>query len=337
MNKLCNKLMGMLAVTFFIAIMPIVVLATNEKISVVDSKNEENKQEYIIYLDGYTDKEFKYAFTTMQNPSEMDLIYVNSILDLGENQVALLDANTYEKLSGKTIYIWAKDKEENFILKGIELDFNNSLTKEQINSIENLTKTISTKITDKQSETSEVRNEVVEGIQEIAATGYVKITDDSDAKYYYERVKTSDSEEYKKLYELAQKIKDEYDKLDMYQKIQLDEKFYSLYTKILDNAKWEEVQNMTIEQPESSVAGEQYVVLLKQVNGDEVVTTDAQFLTTYEDYKPNVVKEQKVTQETAKLPITYDSIALIVILVIIVAALVVVYIRMKKINQKDEK
>ena len=72
-------------------------------------------------------------------------------------------------------------------------------------------------------------------------------------------------------------------------------------------------------------------------DGDEVVTTDAQFLTTYEDYKPNVVKEQKVTQETAKLPITYDSIALIVILVIIVAALVVVYIRMKKINQKDEK
>ena len=42
------------------------------------------------------------------------------------------------------------------------------------------------------------------------------------------------------------------------------------------------------------------------------------------------------TQETTKLPITYDSIALIVILAVVVVALIIVFIRMKKINKKDE-
>ena len=46
--------------------------------------------------------------------------------------------------------------------------------------------------------------------------------------------------------------------------------------------------------------------------------------------------EKVVTQETTKLPITGDNIALIVLLVVIVIALIVVFIRMKKINKKDE-
>ena len=111
MNKISAKLLSVLAILLFIAVMPIVVFATNEDVSVVSTQNESGKQEYIIYIKGYTDKnvEFKYAFTNIENPEEMDLSYINSISDLGGNQAAFLDAATYDKLKSNTIYMWAKD------------------------------------------------------------------------------------------------------------------------------------------------------------------------------------------------------------------------------------
>ena len=135
--------------------------------------------------------------------------------------------------------------------------------------------------------------------------------------------------------ELAEEIESKYDAMDMYEKDQIAEEFNSLYTKLVEVDNWQEVENMKVEQPEESVAGDKYIVFLKKVD-KEKTTLDAQFLTAYDDYKPNAVKEQIVTQETTRLPITYDSIALIVILAIVVIALVVVFIRMKKLNKKDE-
>ena len=98
---------------------------------------------------------------------------------------------------------------------------------------------------------------------------------------------------------------------------------------------------MEVKQPESSIQGEglgnKYIVFLKKVAKDGETTIDAQFLQEYYDYEPNTEIEQIITQETTRLPITYDSIALIVILAIIVIALVIVFIRMKKLkNKKDE-
>ena len=136
--------------------------------------------------------------------------------------------------------------------------------------------------------------------------------------------------------ELAEKMNKEYDEMDMYSKIQTAEKFYRQYSSIMRNVEWQKVEDLKIQQPETSVAGDKYIVYLKKVakNGD--ITFDAQFLTAEEDYKPNVKKEQVVTQETTRLPITYDSIALIVILAVVVIALIVVFIRMKKLNNKNE-
>ena len=130
MNKISVKLLSVLAIILFIAIIPIAVLATNENVSIVSTQNEGGKQEYIIYIKDFTEKTFKYAFSNNQNPEEMDLVYINSITtnvaeDQKENQVAFLDAETYEKLSSQTIYMWAKDENENLILNGIQLDFQN--------------------------------------------------------------------------------------------------------------------------------------------------------------------------------------------------------------------
>lgn len=105
MKKTSIKLLSVLAIILFIAVTPMVVLATNENVSVV--KSQEN--EYIIYIKDYTDKKFKYAFTSIEkeNLQQMDLFYINSIPDGLGNQTALLNLNakTYEKLKSGTIYM----------------------------------------------------------------------------------------------------------------------------------------------------------------------------------------------------------------------------------------
>ena len=338
MKKISIKLLSALAIILFIAVTPMVVLATNENISVVNSQ----PNEYIIYIKDYTDKNFKYAFTSIEkdNLQQMDLSYINSIPDGLGNQTALLNLNakTYEKLKSGTIYMWAKDENEKLILEGVQLDLGSSFTKENLDLVEKTTKRISVDVADNEAKTIEVRNETIDGVEETASVGTVSITD-KDAKkstYYYERVKVSESAEDAKLMELAEKMNKEYDEMDMYSKIQIAEKFYRQYSSIMRNVNWQKVEDLKIQQPEASVAGDKYIVYLKKVakNGD--ITFDAQFLTAEEDYKPNVKKEQVVTQETTRLPITYDSIALIVILAVVVISLIVVFIRMKKLNNKNE-
>lgn len=338
MNRISFKLLAALAIFLFVAVIPIAVLATNEDVSIVKVTNSDSKQEYIIYVKGTSNKKFKYAFTTSANPNEMDLSYINSISDLEENQAAFLDAATYEKLSKESspILMWAKDESGNFILEGIHLDFNKSLTKENINTIETLTKIINVKIAEKEEDTTIIRNENVDGVEETTKVGYVQILDDKDATYHYEIVKMPSTEEYNQLKTLAVKVQNEYDGMDMYEKIQLVENFNETLSAVTNQAKWQEVKDMIITQPEESVAGDEYIVLLKKVDEQGATTMDVQFLTAFDAYKPNVVKEEIVTQETTRLPITYDSIALFVILGIIVILVVAVFFRMKKLNKKNE-
>lgn len=339
MNRITAKLLSVLAIFLFIAVLPIAVLATNEDVSLVRTTDNEEKTEYIIYIKDYSNQNFKYAFTTNANPQEMDLSYINSISDLGKNQTAFLDAATYEELSkeSSTIYIWAKDEQENLILKGIQLDLTKSLTKEDIEISETLTKRIQVEIADSEEDTTTIRNENVAGVKETVAVGYVKIVDDEKAKYYYERTKLPNSKEYNQLMTLAEQIRDEYDAMDMYAKIQFGAEFNELYSKVISEAKWQKLEGTMIKQPEESVAGDKFIVLLKKVDNKGETTKDVQFLTAFDADKQNVVKEEVVTQETTKLPITYDSIALFIVLGVIVLLLTLVFIRMKMLNQKNGK
>ena len=338
MNRISFKLLSVLAIFLFIAVAPIVIFAANEDVSIVSTINDEAKTEYIIYIKDYSNQKFKFAFTTNANPGEMDLSYINSISDLGENQAAFLDAATYEKLSkeSSTIYIWAKD-EENLILKGIQLDFTKVLTKETLEDIETITTKINVEIADSEEDTTTVRNETVDGVEEVANVGYVKILDDDKkATYYHETIKIADSEEHEELMLLVEEINNEYEEMDMYEKVQFATKFNALYSKLANEVDWKKVEEKTIKQPEESVNGDKYIVFLRKIDKQGVETIDAQFLTAYDDYKPNVVIEEIITQETTKLPITYDSIALFVVLGVIVLLVVLVFIRMKKLKKQNE-
>lgn len=334
------KILSILAIFFFMIAIPLNIFANSEEISIV--KMQKDKQEYMIYINGYTDKTFKYALSNNANPEEMDLVYINSITDLGKNSVALINAETYEKLKSNTIYIWAKDGNENLILEGEKLNLENSLAKENLDLVEKTTKKISVEIADSKEKSTEIKNEDVDGVKETTSVGTLKITD-KDAKkstYYYERVKTIDSEEYAKLTELAEKINSQYENMNIFEKIKIAKQFDDLYSKLISEAKWEKVENLKVEQPESleqgNGIGDKYVIFLKKVAQNGEITTDVQFLQEYYDYQPNVEKEQVVTKETAKLPITYDSITLIIVLAVIIIAIVIIFIRMKTLENKDE-
>ena len=338
MNRIGAKLFGVLAIFVFIAIIPIAVLATNEDVSIVSTTTDEAKQEYIIYIKDYSNQTFKYAFTTNANPTEVDLSYINSISDLSENETAFLDSATYEKLSkeSSTIYMWAKDESENLILEGIQLDLNKAITEEKIEKVELLTNKITVKVTENEQETTTIKNETVDGVEETTKVGYIQILDDEKATYHYEMVKLPSIEIYNELKTLAEKVQNEYEAMDMYEKLQFVAEFNEKFSAITSEAKWQVVENMMITQPEESVAGDEYIVLLKKVDENGATIEDVQFLTAFDAYKPNIIKEEVITQETTKLPITYDSIALFVLLGIIVILVIAVFIRIKLLNKKEK-
>lgn len=348
MNRISAKLLSVLAIFLFVAIAPIVVFATNEDISIVSTVNSESELEYTIYINGISTQNFKYAFTNIENadPNGIDLSYINSNPDLGGNQAAVLNATTYEKLSnnGSEIYMWAKMKNEEekeiLILKNIQLNLNKALKQENLEQIETLTNRIDVEIADNEEDTTTIRNENVDGVDEVANVGYVKILDNNKkATYYYERTKLPSSEQHNQLKELAEQAQNEYNQMNMYEKVQFAIKFSEIFTTVTDNANWKEVEDMIIKQDEESVKGDEYIVLLKKVEKVariEKTTLDVQFLTADDNYKPNVVIEEVVRQETTKLPITYDSIALFVALGIIVLLVIVVFVRMKKLSKQDE-
>ena len=58
-------------------------------------------------------------------------------------------------------------------------------------------------------------------------------------------------------------------------------------------------------------------------------------ITPYEERED--VEETRTVQETARLPITGDSIVLFVALAVVVIALIIVFVRMKKLNKKEDK
>lgn len=58
MNKASKKLFTILAFLLMIFIVPLVSFAVNENVSIVESLDKNGKQEYIIYINNYTNKNF---------------------------------------------------------------------------------------------------------------------------------------------------------------------------------------------------------------------------------------------------------------------------------------
>lgn len=330
MKSFKAKIMVMVLISVLvILVMPFNVFASNEGIQIVKTEN----QDYIIYVEDLENLEFKFAISQDEQADENDLDYIKSVQDGEGNQVILISKDAYEKI---------KDNSKNYIyiknglgIQKVQIDFTDIFEKSKMEQVEKTTKRIKTELVTNLEE----RNEEIDGIKYTETVGGLKIVDAENATYYYERVKLP-TEKFSELEELANKLNTEYEEKDMYSKIEFAKEFYNLYEKLINEANWKTVENNEIRQPIDAQKGEQYVVLLKEVAEEGIENYDAKFLISYREDKEEKIPgrtETIVVQETAKLPITGDSLVLFVLLAVIVIALIFVFIRIKKIQNKEGK
>lgn len=312
-----------------IMLLPTKVLAADANIQIVEIENGD----YVIYVKDLAKTEFKFAISQNELAEEVDLNYINSVKDGEENNVALIEKADYEKIKDNAVnYIFIKDGEN---AQKAKLDFKQAFSKEEMAKVENTTKRIDVEAVENLVETDEVK----EGIHYIKKVGGLKITDKADSTYYFERTKLP-TDKFSELQGFADKLNTEYGSMDMYSKIEFAKDFSKLYEELIEQAKWQAVENMEVKQPIETEEGDQYIVLLKKVDEDKTETYDAQFLISKLDTekKEEQIGTEKIeVKRTSKLPITGDSLVLFAILAVVVIALIVVFVRMKKLQGKENK
>ena len=333
MKSFRAKLTGAIVLFMIIMLVPMIVLAvTNENVQIISNTDEQDNKEYIVYIQELMQTNFASAVSNSESTPEQDLNFVTA-RDGEGNYVADLKNVVTE---GPT-YLYVKYNQDNQEKTDIiELDLSKALDKIDMEYVENTTKRIDTETV---SDLVEI-NEEINGVQTTLTVGGLRITDTDNATYQYQLMKVNEGTPYSRLVELADELNSEnYDQKDMYSKIQLTSEFYTLYNQLIERATWEAVVNNEIRQPSDAIDGDQYVVLIRKTAEDGTVTTDAKLMvsqiTPYEERED--VEETRTVQETAKLPITGDSIILFVALAMVVIALIIVFVRMKKLDKKEDK
>lgn len=337
MGKLKTEILkGIIALTLVVLVLvaPTYVVGKNTTSTDVQTQIINTKTgDYIIYIKGLLDKEFSYAISNNANASEIDLSYINSVKDEDKNSVVLITKGKYEKLeeNAKT-YLYVKTGEE--VLE-TEINLEEAFKQKEMEEVEKTTTRIKTEV---QTDIIQ-KDEEVNGVKVKVTVGGLKIVDETNADFYYGRTKLP-AAEYTELVELANKINDEYDEMDMYTKIETAKEFHTLYTSLAEKQEWTKVENKTIMQPEDAQKDEQYVVYLKKVDEDKTETIDLKIMTSYREDEEEKIPgrtETKIVKETTKLPITGDSIILFVILAAIILVAIIVFVRMKKLQGKENK
>ena len=332
MKNFRAKLTGAIVLFMIIMLVPMIVLAvTNENIQIISNTDEQDNKEYIVYIQELMQTNFASAISNSEDASEDSLQFVTA-RDGEGNYVAQIKE---EAVTGESTHLYVKynqDGEEKTDV--LPLDLSKSLDKTDMEYVENTTKRIGTETV---SDLVEI-NEEINGVQTTLTVGGLRITDTDNATYQYQLMKVNEGTQYSRLVELADELNSEnYAQKDMYSKIQLTSEFYNLYNQLIERATWEAVVNNEIRQPRDAIEGDQYVVFIRKIAEDGSVTTDAKLMLSELVERDDQSSETRTVQETAKLPITGDSIVLFVALAIVVIALIIVFARMKKLNKKEDK
>ena len=319
-----------------------VLAATNEKVILKNSSNE-----YLIYFKEFCQKEFQFAISTNSNTAESDLNFVNSAKDqpaseAGALNVAYINEASFENIFGKNptslvAYIWIKDADDNTVIKAEEIDLKDALTEKMITLVNTTTKANESTDRIEIDTTKEyVTNPEVEGITTTVRTGKIVVKENEGSKYYYSLIKVSDENaDATEMYNLAETMGKG---TDTYENLSDEKRFYDLYEKLTPAENdWTEVENSEILQPETARTGDKYIAYIKEENGKET-TVDAKLLVSRYDYEEKRIDEEdKVITETVKLPVTFDSGAILftALGIIIIALAILIFVKMKT-NKKDE-
>lgn len=328
MKGLKVKIMTVVLIVMITALaMPITTFAENsesENLQIVKTA-----EGYIIYVKGLLNTKFYYAI----GENDEDLDYTIARTDDKENKIASVS----EEADGKNLYIRTTSEDGTEKVTSTKLNLTEAFDEEKMQEVEKTTERIKT--TPLPEEEMNVRKEVVDGKERTITTDGLKI--EGEGTYYYTTIKlpATDSR-YDELMTLAKILNNEsYNKLDRYTMIEAEKNFYDLYTELKAEQKWNKVEDKKILQPEESKTGDEYVVFIKEVDSEGKEVVDAKFMIAkrVEDEGVATTSEVKEVKRTSKLPITGDSIVLFVILAVIVLALILIFVRMKKLQNKEAK
>ena len=310
------------------------VLATNEEIQIL----KKSDSEFILYLKNHMESEFEFSFSNDQ-PEDVvkeNLRYRKSGTDSIEdgNHIVYIDSELYTTYFSKLTYLWARTLSGEYFVEGIEIDLNDFVTDEDVEFINNMTEVIEVDTTN-----TLVTEEEIDDVKITRTIGKIDIKEEGTT--YYQIVNLPASEEYNEFMEIAETIANNQIPSGFYERLEITNEFMKLYNQLvpaIEDANWIEVTDNTILQPEDSEEGEQYIVWLKNEQEGEETKIDVQFMTSFEDYKQEVINEQITT----KLPVTYDNPILFILLAVLVILFIVLLgiraiINRKKVNTKGEK
>lgn len=310
---------------FAIIFVPTNVMAvTNNEISIV--KFDDNS--YIVYIQDFNEI-FQYGFSNDETiePTEYDI----SSLDSNGNNVAILNTNGIGHVETNS-FIWIKSK-ENEVITIKKIDLKDALNYQNIVNINNITKRIEVTTDEYQKTISDSESKM-----KTVTIGKTVITDDPTKEYQYDLFKLPDSDLVNKLVEIVDKIKTFDETTDMYVTTTTYKEFDVLYNELMSNIAWKNVQDMTILQPEESVSGDRYLLVLRKLDGQTELLNDLQILTCKRDEDKGVdqiVKTHEV-ERAVKLPITGDNIILILGFGMLIIALILLLVLKKKSNQTTQ-
>lgn len=292
------------------------IFAANEEIQIL----KKSDKEYMIYLEGNLSNAFEFTFSNEKDADKELLIYKNSATDSAEensNYIAYVDEEIISSYNfSKPTYLWARTMDGTYIAEAVLINLTDVVLEEDVELANTITKRIDVDTT----QTFDKPAEMIDGVKQTKTVGKVEVKEKGNT--YYQLVKVPESGDCYNFMKIAEKIANNKVEDNFYAKLEVAKEFSSLYEKLLpavDDTNWALVKDNQILQPEEAKQDEQYILWLKN-ESDNKTTLDAQFLTCFEDYKPEVISEKIVT----KLPVTADDPTLFIILGALVVALVIV-------------
>jgi hypothetical protein len=148
-----------------------------------------------------------------------------------------------------------------------------------------------------------------------------------------------DEKKFNNALEKAENLSDK----EMIEKIDLLKETEQAFEALIANANWKDVSENEIKQPEDSVEGDRYLVLLQetglieQLNTDSNnVTIDLQILECNYKEKHTIASEKVPLRTASILPVTGEEIGLYVFFAVVIVLIAIVVIRIFFLSRKNK-
>lgn len=299
-----------LAVALLLSILPIQALAANTDIVTV----KESDNLYYIYVEGLLNQNFEFAFSNSEDATNLN--YIVSEQDNNQNSIAYVDEELKANFfNSEDTYIWVKTQDK-VIINGEKIVLNDAKTIDELKTIESITNVIT--------------------VQANAEDEKIKINGEEGVEYYYKVYVAGSSEDYNRLITLVNEVSKYNDETDFFTKLQGYSELQSLYSSLVasvGDANWTKATNNEITKPYDAKEGEQYILWLKDSNGN----MDVQILTAYEKEITIVEEQEKSKEITTALPVTYDETTNLFIALGIVAVAIIAVSAYKVMQKRSGK